>query len=220
MATMSRLLPLLALLLPASANPQIHIATVVDPFPWDNPFHTASPPEGFTATCTSTRTFPATQHMVQDLNEPPPIGLEPWSDVVPYFFGGRPYPGSWEGMDHKGGARELVKMRWGDVPRLVRGWIRERQRADSEDEERYLFGVYESGEGGKVKEMKVLGEEEGEDDLVVMFAAGALYGILPLWVAEGSDCEGESPIPLHSLFSLQPSLLFLPAPFPPWDTNV
>lgn len=203
MATTSRLLPLLALLLlTASATPQIHIATLVDPFPWRNPFESSPTPKGFTASCTTTRTFPATQHMVQDLKEPPPLGLEPWSDAIPYFFGGRPYPGSWDGMDHKGGARELVKMRWGDVPRLVRGWIRERQGADADDGERYLFGVYEGGEGGRVTEIKVLGEEEGDEDLVVLFAAGALYEVLPLWVAEGSDCKRE--------LSLSPPSIHLP----------
>ena len=137
--------------------------------------------------------------MVQDLESPPPLGLAPWSDAIPFFFGGRPFPGSWEGIDHKAGARELVGMRLADVPGRVRGWIRERQVGDPESEERYLFAVYEGVGKGEEDEVRVkgvtkLGEKAGseeEEDLVVFFAAGALYEILPLWVAEGSDCEGK-----------------------------
>lgn len=185
---MSRLLPLL--LLATAATPQIHIATTVETFHWRNPFSTSSPPPGFEATCTASRTFRATQHMVQDLEAPPPAGLQPWADAIPFFFGGRPFPGSWEGVDHKGAAREVMKMDWADVPGAVRGWIREKQGGEPESDERYLFGVYEGAEGGeRVKGIKKLGEGS-EDGLVVFFAAGALYEILPLWVADGSDCEG------------------------------
>lgn len=187
---MSRLLTLA--LLATAATSQIYIATKVETFHWTNPFAKSSPPPGFEATCTSTRTFPATQHMVQDVKEPPPFGLEPWSDALPFFFGGRPFPGSWEGIDHKVGAREVVKMRWADVPRKVQDWIREKQGGDKESDERYLFGVYEGAtEGEKVKEVRMLSEGGDEEGLVVFFAAGALYEILPLWVADGSDCEGE-----------------------------
>lgn len=189
---MARLLSLL--LFATAATPQIYIATRVETFHWTNPFQTSSPPPGFEAACTAARTFPATQHMVQDLGEEPPLGLAPWADAVKFFFGGRPFPGSWEGIDHKGAAREIVKMRWADVPGKVRAWIRERQGADKENDERYLFAVYEGAEGGeRVKEIKKLDDGGGEEGLVVLFAAGALYEILPLWVAEGSDCEGESP---------------------------
>ena len=188
---MSRLLPLL--LLAAGATSQIYIATRVETFHWTDPFQTSSPPPGFEATCTAARTFKATQHMVQDLESAPPAGLAPWSDAIPFFFGGRPFPGSWEGIDHKGAAREIVKMRWVDIPTVVREWIREKQAGDKESEERYLFAVYVGAEDGeKVKGVKLLSEGGDEENLVVFFAAGALYEILPLWVAEGSDCEGKS----------------------------
>ncbi|SPO07356.1 uncharacterized protein DNG_10050 [Cephalotrichum gorgonifer] len=185
-------LPLLTFAALSTATPEIVIATVLEGFPWSDPFQGADSPAGFLATCTASRTFHATQHIVRDLKEPLPLGLEPWSKAIPYFFGGRPYPGSWEGVDHKGEGREIVKMEWMDLPPAARDWVRAKQ--NSAEDEKYLFAVYEKeGEGGEpVKGIRKLGEGgEGEEDLVVLFAAAALYHIMPLLVADGGECEAE-----------------------------
>jgi len=55
--------------------------------------------------------------------------------------------------------------------------------AEEEEEEKQAAA---EGEGEKKK------EKAKDENLVVIFAPGALYEVLPLWVAEGSDCVGES----------------------------
>jgi len=178
---------------------QVVISSVVETFQWRDPWGQDDVPPGFEVKCEAKGTFPATQHVVGDLNETYPRGLQPWAEAIPYFFGGRPYPGSWDGVDHKGTAREIMVMELTDVPETVKDWIEDQQN-DKESPNRYLFAIYEKPmtEGDKIRGTAKLRESgEGaveEKEKVMMFAAGALYDTLPLWVAKGSDCEGECQI--------------------------
>lgn len=133
-----------------------------------------------TSSCSHSRAFPALEYQLHDLSSDASSGqpglLRAYRAGLKSLFSDRPYPGGWDGMDAHGYEREVVGMRWEDVPRLVQGWI-----AEQEDEGK-LFGVFD-------KEGKpVVDEEEGGE--MVMFAPGAVYETLPLWVAEGSGCEG------------------------------
>jgi hypothetical protein len=188
-------------LLAAVAAPvlgQVVISSVVETFQWRDPWGGDDVPPGFEVKCEAKGTFPASQYVVGDLNETYPRGLQPWAEAIPYFFGGRPYPGSWNGVDHKGAAREIIVMELADVPEAVKDWIEEQQKA-KESPNRYQFAIYEKPmtEGDKIRGTAKL-RESGDDAVkdnnkVMMFAAGALYDTLPLWVAKGSDCEGERP---------------------------
>jgi len=177
--------------------PPIVILTVVESFQWQDPFGAHTTPLGFEATCESKKTYRASQHLIADLEEQPPMGLAPWSDGIFYFFGGRPYPGTWDGVDNKGESREIMKMEYADVPRAVRAWIEEQKKGDSESVTKFKFAVFEKPkkEGDRIAgtaKPKKEGEEPVKDeDKVLMFAPGAIYDILPLWVADGSDCEGK-----------------------------
>jgi hypothetical protein len=192
----------LSTFLAAVATPtlgQVVISSVVETFQWRDPWGAEEVPAGFEARCEAKRTFPATQHVVGQLDEKWPRGLQPWAEAIPYFFGGRPYPGSWDGVDHKGPAREIMVMELADVPEAVKDWIEEQHQKEGENSNRYLFGIYEKPmtEGDKIRGTAKLRElDEGgvaDKDKVMMFAAGALYDTLPLWVAEGSDCPGKPP---------------------------
>jgi hypothetical protein len=46
--------------------------------------------------------------------------------------------------------------------------------------------VEQPGEGGGQQQLE---EEVADKDKIVVFPAGAIYEILPLWVAQGSGCE-------------------------------
>ncbi|KAF6832403.1 phenylacetaldoxime dehydratase [Colletotrichum plurivorum] len=174
----------LALFLPFVLGANVVIDQVAESFPWSDPFGAHPSPPGFRARCEATATFRATQHVIREIHEPLPVGLAPWADAIRYFFGGRPFPGGWNGVDPRGADREVVKMEYADVPAAVKEWIVEQKKGEGDS--RWLFGVYEKpGPGGKV------GGTAAEEDLVVLFAAGAVYEVLPLWVAGGSECEGE-----------------------------
>lgn len=195
----------LAQLLVLSNGQQIVVNRILDGFRWSNPFHSGeggvTTPAGFRATCEVAAMFRARQHSVHDVNSPPPLGLAPWADAIKYFFGGRPFPGSWEGLDPQDVMdRDIVMMEYKDVPAAVRDWLRE-QKKDAESEGRWLFAVYgkpkETGPGDEEKVLRQADLDEGPDeDKVILFAPGAIYEILPLWVADGSDCSGKSSWPL------------------------
>ncbi|PKS10989.1 hypothetical protein jhhlp_002748 [Lomentospora prolificans] len=198
MARSQLLVSLLAALaaVPAS-HAQIVISTVVETFNWRDPFGAHQTPPGFEVVCESKKTFRALQHIIADLEHELPMGLAPWSDAIFYFFGGRPYPGTWEGVDNKGEQREIMRMEYADVPPAVRAWIAEQKKNDDPEAlSKFLFGVFEKpkNEGDKIAgtaKPRKDGSEASDDEKVLMFAAGALYEILPLWVADGSDCQAE-----------------------------
>lgn len=190
-------LALIALLTAANDQPQVVVNRVVETFNWKNPFAPSPTPGGFTADCEASATFHATQHALRDLQKPRPAGLAPWAEALKFFFGGRPFPGSWEGVDATGADRDVIMMEYGDVPGAVKDWI-EAQQADGEGDARWLFAVYDKPreQGVKIKgtakprATDEAGVEESGENKVMLFAAGAVYETLPLWVAEGSKCKG------------------------------
>ncbi len=176
----------------ASDMPPVVVSSVSENFNWTNPFvgSDSQTPKGYKATCEATATFRARQIQLHDLQKEPPQGLAPWADNLKYFFGGRPFPGSWDGVDATGLSRDVILMECADVPRAVKDWILE-QKKDEDNDNRYLFAVYGKPyqRGDKFKMQANL--DEGKDEhKVILFAAGAIYNILPLWVADGSECEG------------------------------
>ncbi|KAK4119238.1 hypothetical protein N657DRAFT_650338 [Parathielavia appendiculata] len=162
---------------------------------WPNPF--ASPRYAkYTPACEAERTFTAREHLLDDLSEPGPNGLLAYRDALRSVFSAREYPGSWDGIDPHGYDRKLLIMDYDAMPLKVREWIEEQERSDGPG--RGLFAIYGRPAPGtrvmntiKVPEEVPVSEEwRGKDDRrVVLFAPGAIYEMLPLWVAEGSDCE-------------------------------
>ncbi|KAK0707883.1 hypothetical protein B0H67DRAFT_588843 [Lasiosphaeris hirsuta] len=160
---------------------------------WADPF-TSSQIRQFDAACDAEQTFHAREFLLDDLSVAPPLGLSPFLDALKKVFSAREYPGSWDGIDPHGYDRNLLQMEYAEVPIKVREWIEEQER--SEGEGRGLFAVYEKPlEGQTVSETVKVSESPVAAALrpldkkkVVIFAPGALYEVLPLWVAEGSDC--------------------------------
>ncbi|KAL1852752.1 hypothetical protein Daus18300_012083 [Diaporthe australafricana] len=166
--------------------------TKLENFNWTNPF--SSPKlANFDAACESQRKFEASEYQLHDLQLPEPKGLQPFGEALKEFFGGREYPGGWDGIDAHRYERNLLKMEYADVPVKVREWIEEEER--SEGPGKGLFAVYQKpADGETVKKVAKL--PKAADHLrpldkkrTVIFAPGAVYETLPLWVAEGSDCE-------------------------------
>ena len=166
---------------------------------WINPF-TSPNAKKFTPSCTATRTFEAKEFVLDDLGVEPPLGLLPYRDALKQVFSARQYPGSWDGVDPHGYDRHLVTMQYSDVPLNVREWIEEQERSDGEG--KGLFAVYgKPRSGARVlniinvpRETPVDEEWRARDEnRIVVFAPGALYEIAPLFVAVGSECEGELP---------------------------
>lgn len=185
-------------------NPEDSIPPKIEPtklenFTWTDPF--SSPKlANFDASCESQRTFKAFEYQLHDLQLPEPQGLQSYGEALKTFFGGRPYPGGWDGIDAHRYERNLLKMEYADVPVKVREWIEEEER--SEGPGKGLFAVYQKPvEGETVKKTAKLPEADKASKLrpldekrTVIFAPGAVYETLPLWVAEGSKCEGETTI--------------------------
>lgn len=167
--------------------------TKLENFNWTNPF-TSPKLANFDAACESKRTFEANEFQLHDLQLPEPKGLQPYGEALKEFFGGREYPGGWDGIDAHRYERNLLKMEYADVPVKVREWIEEEER--SEGPGKGLFAVYQKpAEGETVKKVAKLPKADHLRPLdkkrTVIFAPGAVYETLPLWVAEGSDCEGK-----------------------------
>ncbi|KAF3760902.1 hypothetical protein M406DRAFT_222572, partial [Cryphonectria parasitica EP155] len=162
----------------------------LEDFPWANPFGTPELKQ-FDAACDATKTFPAAEFQLHDLSTPEPLGLLPYNEVLKGFFGGRPYPGAWSGIDAHGYERILLKMEYAQVPRKVREWIEEQERTEGPG--KGLFAVFDTP--GKAETVESLADLVGYDlrsldgKRVVIFAPGAVYENLPLWVAEDSECE-------------------------------
>jgi hypothetical protein len=175
-----------------AAQVPIITSQVVESFAWSDPFRALPTPKGFEARCEAVQSFSATQHSLRDINETPPFGLAPWADAIKFFFGGRPFPGSWDGVDNQGVNRDIIMMEYTDVPVALKDWIKKHKEADETDDNRWLFAVYDKPreEGEKIGRLANL--DDGEDkDKVLLFAAGSLYQVLPLLVAEGGACKGK-----------------------------
>lgn len=88
-------------------------------------------------------------------------------------------------------------MEYSEVPIPVREWIEDQER--NEGQGKGLFAVYEKPSDADDKILNVVKfPSKGmapalrplDQKKVVLFAPGAVYDILPLWVAEGSKCKG------------------------------
>ncbi|KLU84642.1 hypothetical protein MAPG_03682 [Magnaporthiopsis poae ATCC 64411] len=142
-------------------------------------------PGGFHVSCQATATFRARQYTAADLRKPwPETGLAPWADAVERSAldgtGSSAYPGGWEGDELHGADRTLLLMELTDVPPTVRAFV-EHEGVDGWSGRRWLFGIYDKP--GAATGTAAAG------DKVMIFAPGALYDILPLWVADSSRCR-------------------------------
>lgn len=185
--------PVVALVGPPASENILGIPPKVEPtrfenFTWSDPFSSTRLAE-FDSACAGQRTFAASEFQIHDLQAPEPKGLWPYGNALKLLFGGRPYPGDWDGMDPHGYERNLLKMDYTDVPVKVREWIEKQEKTDGPG--KGLFGIYDIPEEGE----RVTGVAQVDDvqqldqKRVAIFAPGALYETLPLWVAEASDCE-------------------------------
>jgi hypothetical protein len=181
-----------------TSDSYIQSHSVVDSFHWSQPFpDDASEIGGFNVTCKAKRKFKAMLYKFKDMDAPPPAGLAPWKEYLLPFYESRPYPGSWDGIDHGGEERELVMMEFKDVPRPVKLWLDKQVWARGPSAPALQFIVEEKHhlENPRAKADAVgdyTHDHEHDDHRVMFFPAGAIYEILPLWVAEGSDCPCES----------------------------
>lgn len=180
--------PCLAAVGPAA--PQSPVPPKVDPtkldnFTWSDPF--SSPKiHQFDSACETSRTFAASEFQLHDLSDPEPKGLLPFRERLLAVFGQRNYPGGWDGMDAHGYERNLLKMNYKDVPVQVREWVATQDK--SEGAGKGLFAVlHKTGKDEKDSEDAISKDE----DKIVLFAPGAVYETLPLWLAEDSGCEGK-----------------------------
>jgi hypothetical protein len=183
--------------------------TKMEDFKWSDPF-SSSKIRKFTPSCSAEATFKAREYLLDDLSEDAPLGLSAWADALRKIFKGRAYPGSWDGWDPHGYDRNLLMMEYSEVPIPVREWIEEQERTDGSG--KGLFAVYEKPRDAQHKIQNVAKfPNKGmapalrplDKKKVVMFTPGALYDILPLWVAEKSGCKGmQGP--------LRPHLVLLP----------
>lgn len=185
---------------------------VAETFKWSRPFpDDGTDPGGFHLNCREKRTLHAKMYKLRDLHEEPPLGLKPWAHAIQDFLSHRdPYPGSWDGVDHKGLDREIVMMEYQDVPAPVRHWIEQQQLdEDQTNPRKWLYGVFEkprAGAGDTItatapphgqttitvnehghEEHKVV--EISDKDKIVVFPGSSVYEILPLWVAHASSCD-------------------------------
>ncbi|KAM0341521.1 hypothetical protein ACHAPU_009969 [Fusarium lateritium] len=168
---------------------------LVQGFDWKNPF-TPDAAAAFQSTCEAKARFEAHEYTLHDLMEPPPKGLKPWAKGLKAVFSNREYPGGWLGLDPHADGRSLMSMNYDKFPLLVREWIEQQERTDGKG--KALFAVLEKPKSGDDEIEAVVQFPEADKidrasdkDKIVVFAPGALYGILPLWAAEASDCKDQ-----------------------------
>jgi hypothetical protein len=86
-------------------------------------------------------------------------------------------------------------MNWLDVPVPVRKWVDAEEHHDRKEGMQgkwWMFGQFE-----RPVTLRRHGDSAGngtgvqDGDKVLLFAPAAIYEMLPLWVAEGSECEGK-----------------------------
>ncbi|KAG9251743.1 uncharacterized protein F5Z01DRAFT_265041 [Emericellopsis atlantica] len=162
-------------------------------FPWKDPFPIKES-DAVEPSCEVAKHFFAREYTLHELMEEPPRGLKPWADGLKKLFSSREYPGGWSGYDRHGYDRSILKMDYADIPLALREWIEEQER--TEGEWKGLFGVFRDSKGGEdtvddVVDVKENIDRSQDKDRVVMFAPAAVYHVLPLWVAEESDCKDQ-----------------------------
>jgi hypothetical protein len=165
----------------------------ISSFRWERPFpYDDTAPLDMMSKCEVEKSFKAEQWKLKDLQAP-----SPWAPAIETFLGWQPYVGSWEGADPDADEREFLIMEWTDVPVPVREWIEtERVHKDNLNSRWWLFGLFEKPGTGNIQAVwpsVAVGEQQPvrDEDKVVLFAPAAMYEILPLWVGQGSECEGE-----------------------------
>lgn len=171
---------------------------IVEGFVWADPFPQSA--QSYEPTCEAAKHFWGLEYTLHDLTNDPPKGLKPWAEGLKGFFKQRQYPGGWSGYDRHGYDRTIMKMEYTDVPVEVRQWIENEARTDGPG--KGLFGVFRKptdAEEAIEEAIKFDAEVDRADDTnkVLIFAPGAIYHILPLWVAGESSCKGEK---LHTTY--------------------
>ncbi|CAK7223754.1 hypothetical protein SBRCBS47491_005314 [Sporothrix bragantina] len=183
-------------------------------FVWAEPFHDHRLVHKLEPACSIERTFSADEFQLHDLYEHFPKGLWAFGDALKKIFSGRPYPGGWDGLDPHMYERPLLYMNYTDMPIAVREWIEEGERVPGEDDEeeseehkkmrearKNLFAVFERPTEPMTKVVKTVTPPKTaakaallrplDAKRIVIFAPGALYDILPLWVAEEAERKAE-----------------------------
>lgn len=171
-------------------------------FKWHRPFPAdGTDPGGFEVPCKHIVEFHAHQYRFSDIHKPFPDGLKAWAEVIEAIFEQKYYPGGWDGADLRGKHRDLLMMEYKEIPEAVREWIKEQQKIDRHDDEkahlRERYAVFEKPKGEVLSVWDTVAPTPSpgvvikDEDKIVVFAPGALYDILPLWVAKGSPCECE-----------------------------
>ncbi|KAI5462719.1 hypothetical protein BGZ63DRAFT_384598 [Mariannaea sp. PMI_226] len=166
---------------------------IVENFDWKDPFQSEAI-SSFEPACESKASFDVLEYTLHDLMEPYPSGLKPWANGLREVFSDREYPGSWAGLDRHLHDRSLLLMGYEKIPLVVREWIEEQERSDGQG--KALFAVFEKPKKDKDEVTSVVEfpsaekiDRSQDEKKVAIFAPGALYGILPLWSAEGSNCK-------------------------------
>lgn len=169
---------------------------LVDGFAWKDPFASAEI-ASFESTCEASHVFQALEYTLHDLMKKPPEGLWTWATGLKKFFADRQYPGGWSGYDRHLHDRGILLMDYDQVPLDLRLWIEEEDRNGGNG--KGLFAVFDKPkvEGDtfdSVVKFPEVNEVDRSTDAekVVLFAPGAIYHVLPLWVADGSQCRGKS----------------------------
>jgi hypothetical protein len=163
---------------------------------------------GYETVCDTMKTFNAKEFKRSELKKQPPFGMLPWLEAVENFLGEHDYPGHWKG-EHVEEDPEYLVMEYTDVPKPVRKWIENHHERGTHKHKKWLFAVLEkpkgdekitkiiepspSVEGGEASQTASAGGAGGipDKEKILFFAAGSIYEILPLFVAEGSKCECE-----------------------------
>ncbi|KAH6899638.1 hypothetical protein B0T10DRAFT_1099 [Thelonectria olida] len=165
----------------------------VENFDWKDPFQLKAL-ASFDASCESSASFAALEYTLHNLMDPHPDGLKPWATGLKEVFSGKEYPGGWAGLDRHLHDRSLLLMDYDKIPVLVREWIEEQERTDGKG--KALFAIFDKPkkEGHEIKSVVKFPSEDKIDrsqdaQKVAIFAPGALYPVLPLWAAEGSECK-------------------------------
>jgi hypothetical protein len=182
---------------------------IVDTFKWNRPFpDDGTPPMGFETTCNVQHQLWAKQYKFKDFYG---ADLRPWGDKLTDFYTRRPYPGHWDGVNEGGDDRDLLMMEWKDVPAAVRDWIETQMLNGRTDDKRWTYLVMPKPQNDDEKVSVTVGasaiptQSPGESmdvqreitpklkdkDKVLFFIAGAIYDILPLWVAKNAKCESK-----------------------------
>jgi len=163
-------------------------------------------PHGFLSLCENTKSFKAKQFKKSDIHKNPPQGLRPWADAIDRFIESHEYPGHWKGDDEQGSQRDYIVMEYADVPKAVKDWLATHHDRGFGDHRKWFFAVFQKPKGGEnitetlkpgpVPTSAPAGTQDDssipDKEKILFFAAGAIYEMLPLWVAQGSKCEGES----------------------------